>query len=64
MSTGKFTVLKITKFSDITETTELPKSDLAMQDDKAIYQFKYKRREEEDDNWSWNLDICQWNVWP
>ena len=47
MSTGKFTVLKITKFSDITETTELPKSDLAMQDDKAIYQFKYNSKKEE-----------------
>jgi SpoVK/Ycf46/Vps4 family AAA+-type ATPase len=45
--TGKFTVLKITEFSSIDENTVLPKSDLAIQDDKKIYQFKYHSSKKE-----------------
>jgi hypothetical protein len=38
---GHFTLLKKTKLSEIQDSTKLPKSDLALQDDGFIYQFKF-----------------------
>ena len=38
---GNFTLLKKTKFSEIDDTTKLPKSDLALQEDGFLYQFKF-----------------------
>lgn len=47
--TGKFKLIKKTAFEDIQEgaTVEIPESDLAIQNDKFIMQFKYERPEEE-----------------
>lgn len=38
---GNFTLLKKTKFSEIDDTTKLPKSDLALQEDGFLYQFQF-----------------------
>jgi len=42
---GKFEILKITKFNEIDEKTILPKSDLAVQTSDSIIQFKYSGKE-------------------
>ena len=42
---GNFTLLKKTKFSEIDDTTKLPKSDLALQEDGFLYQFKFNEAE-------------------
>ena len=41
---GKFKLLKKIKFSDIDEKTMLEQSDLALQDDGYLYQFKFKAK--------------------
>jgi len=43
---SSFKLICKTKFSDITEDTVLPKSDLALQSDDTLFQFKYVRANE------------------
>lgn len=45
---GNFTLIKKTKFTDIDETAKLPKSDLALQEDGYLYQFKYNTQDKEE----------------
>lgn len=47
MSDGKFHLKKVTKLSEITNTTVLPESDLCFQNQDSIYQFKFKRTTKE-----------------
>ena len=45
---GNFTLIKKTKFTDLTESVKLPKSDLALQDNGILYQFKYSTQKKEE----------------